>query len=87
MTVGGKTKTISTPEYGSKPDPHKLDGPNEFHAYSRRHAARPYERPAKMPEFDVKYLLTLFRHFENVPNLKDIVGYEECFIASTREIL
>ena len=58
VTVGEKTKTISTPEFGSKPGPYKLYGPNEFHGDSRRYIARPYERPAKMPEFDVKHLLT-----------------------------
>ena len=58
VTVGEKTKTISTPEFGSKPGAYKLYGPNEFHGDSRKYIARPYERPAKMPEFDVKHLLT-----------------------------
>ena len=86
MTVGEKTKTISTSEYDSKPGPYKLDGPNEFHGYSRRYVARPYERPAEMPEFDVKHLLTSLRRFEYVCNFNDIVGDEERFIAATVEI-
>ena len=80
VTVGKKTKTISSPEYCSKPDPNKLDGPNEFHGYSRRYVAKPYERTAKMPEFDVKRFLKSFRRFENVCNFKDIVGDEARFI-------
>ena len=43
MTVGEKTKTISTPEYGSKPDSCKLDRPNELYEDSKRYVARPYE--------------------------------------------
>ena len=86
VTVGEKTKTISTSEYDSKPGPYKLDGPNEFHGYSRRYVARPYERPAEMPEFDVKHLLRSLRRFEYVCNFNDIVGDEERFIAATVEI-
>ena len=90
MIIGEKTKKISTTEYGLQPEytagTYKLDRPNEFHGYSRSHVARPNERPTKMPEFDVKHLMTSLCRFENVCNLRHIVGDEERFIAATLEI-
>ena len=43
-----------TVKHDSKSDSCKSDESNDLHGDSKRHIARPYERPTKMPEFDVK---------------------------------
>ena len=48
--------------------------------------ARPYDRPNKVPQFDVKHLLTSLRCFENLCNYKHTAGHEERFIAASLEI-